>query len=82
MKEELIEEIEGLKQAAKLMLITNDITHTGLNALNAGLDALIDEVKNLSSNNVLAEVKSFTCLSPEKNCCYECGDCYFKRTHS
>lgn len=59
MKEKLIEDIEGLKQAAKFMRITNDITPTGLNALNSGLDALIEVVKNISSNPVLADSKNY-----------------------
>lgn len=53
MKEKLIEDIESLKQAAKFMRITNDITPTGLNALHMGLDALIEVVKNISSKQVV-----------------------------
>ena len=55
MKEHIIEEIEGLKQAVKLMRITNDITPSGLNALNAGLDVLIGVVKNVSSNSCVVK---------------------------
>lgn len=47
----LIENIESLKQATKFMRITNDITPIGFNAINLGLDALIEVVKNTYSNN-------------------------------
>lgn len=45
-KEQLVEDIESMKQAAKTMLYTNDITQDAYKALVLAYDAWIERIKN------------------------------------